>query len=59
LLAGAMLRNAMLKDINAKNGEARREAAGCGISFAQVFEVKPAAGLCRHRADRTSYAIGS
>ena len=30
LLAEAMLDNAMLKDLNAKNGDARCEAAGCG-----------------------------
>ena len=33
LLAEAMLDNAMLKDLNAKNGEARREAASCGASL--------------------------
>jgi putative transposase len=30
LLAEAMLDNAMLKDLNSKNGDARRKAAGCG-----------------------------
>jgi putative transposase len=30
LLAETMLDNAMLKDLNAKNGHARCEAAGCG-----------------------------
>jgi putative transposase len=30
LLAEAMLDNAMLKDIAAKNGDARRQARGCG-----------------------------
>jgi hypothetical protein len=32
-MAEAMLDNAMLKDINAKNGDACREAASCGASL--------------------------
>jgi len=30
LLAEAMLDNAMLRDLNSKNGDARREAGSCG-----------------------------
>ena len=33
LLAETMLDNAMLKDLSAKNGDARREAASCGASL--------------------------
>ena len=47
LLAGATLRNAMLKDTNAKSGDARREAAV--TLLCSSFEVKPAAGECLHR----------
>src|SRR5205814_2891770 len=44
LLAEAMLDNAMLKDLNTKNGDARREAAGCGASLCSV-RGEPAAGV--------------
>lgn len=37
LLAEAMLDNAMLKDLNAKkNGDARCEATGCGLSLLPI-----------------------
>lgn len=33
LLADEMLGNAMLRDLNPKNGEIRREAASCGAAL--------------------------
>ena len=44
LLAEAMLDNAMLKDLNSKNGDARCQAAGCG-SPCCVVRGEPAAGV--------------
>jgi putative transposase len=48
LLAETMLDNAMLKDLNAKNGDARCEAAGCDSSLCCV-RGEPAAGESRKR----------
>src|SRR5712675_2007703 len=45
LLAEAMLDNAMLRDVAAKNGDARRKARGRG-SFAQQFRCERTAGVC-------------
>src|SRR5881398_1753819 len=36
LLAEATLDNAMLKDLNSKNGDARCEAAGCGSPLVSI-----------------------
>jgi putative transposase len=44
LLAEAMLDNAILKDVAAKNGDARREA-GCGGSCLCGARGEPAAGV--------------
>jgi putative transposase len=44
LLAEAMLDVAMLKDLNAKNGDARWEAAGYGSSL-RLLRGEPAAGV--------------
>jgi len=44
LLAEAMLDNAMLKDVAAKNGDARRKARG-RRSFAQQFRCERTAGV--------------
>src|SRR5882757_2849201 len=45
LLAEAMLDNAMLRDVAAKKGDARRKARGRG-SFAQQFRCERTAGVC-------------
>jgi putative transposase len=44
LLAEAMLDIAMLKDLNEKNGDARREAAGCGSPLPNIG-CEPASGV--------------
>ena len=44
LLAEAMLDNAILKDVAAKNGDARREAGGCGTCL-HGARCEPAAGV--------------
>lgn len=48
LLAEAMLDNAMLKDLNAKNGDARCEAAGCGSPLLPI-RGQSAAGVFSDR----------
>lgn len=45
LLADAMLDTAMLKDVAAKNGDARRKAKGRLRSFAQQFRCERMAGV--------------
>ena len=54
VLAEAMLDNAMLKDLNEKNGDARREAACCDSPLPGL-RGESAAGACQViEADRTS-----
>jgi putative transposase len=47
LLADAMLDNVALKDLLAKNGDARRQARG-GRSSVPILRDERAAGVCRH-----------
>ena len=47
LLADAMLDNVALKDLLAKNGDARRPARGCRSS-APILRDERAAGVCHH-----------
>jgi putative transposase len=49
LLAEAMLDNAMLKDINSKNGDARRKARGRRASQGDVRGERTAGVLCARR----------
>ncbi len=44
LLAEQMLDNAMLRDINSKNGNARREATSCGAFYGGP-SAEPASGV--------------
>jgi hypothetical protein len=50
LLAEAMLDNAMLKDLNSKNGDARRKATGVALRSVSGGRVKRL-GLTGHRFD--------
>ena len=47
LLAEAMLDNAMLKDLTAKNGDARRQTRGRGSPVPEI-RGEPAAGVQNH-----------
>jgi putative transposase len=58
LLAEAMLDNAMLKDLNAKNGDARCEAAGCGSPLLPVRGRSAAGGRSVSIAHRCAIAAG-
>ena len=54
LLAGAMLRNAMLKESTAKNGDARREAAGCDSPLLKFLKSSQRRACAVIGVDRTS-----
>lgn len=56
LLAEAMLDNAMLKEITAKNGDARREA-GSGRASPDGAGDERAAGVCCRRGGSHEHAV--